>query len=47
MKKTYLKPAINTVALCLSHLLAASSGDSAGSPSANFMSNPGIGDDDE
>ena len=46
MKKTYLKPDINTVALCLSHLLAASSDASTGRPSANFMSNPGIGDDD-
>ena len=46
MKKHYLKPAINAVALCQPHLLAGGSDTGAGRPSANFMSNPGIGDDD-
>lgn len=45
-KKTYLKPTMRVVAICQQCCMIPSSLSSP-KPSASFMSNPGIGEDDE
>jgi len=46
-KKIYHTPAIRTMLLQQQYHLLAGSGQAPAGPSANYMSNPGISDDEE
>ena len=46
MRKKYHSPAILTIAIHQQHMLAGSNTHQGGGPSATFMSNPDIGDED-
>jgi hypothetical protein len=47
MRKNYQKPAMRAVALQLKSRILIGSPQGMGKPSASFMSNPTIGDNDE